>query len=163
MRIRISGRQIDDFSRLSSGSVTSRGGWPARQSWSRLWNPLSTWGGWRWTCSFGSPGCLRNLHGAIWARKAAGRLVLTKHCRRPLYRSRHHFLARKPNTPHLLLSDLGAWFLHELFHFLHCSAQEAIGHFGYIQRKAHVGLFQLYSTSLLCHSCRHVENLPDIS
>jgi hypothetical protein len=28
-----------------------------------------------------------------------------------------------------------------------------------LQRQAHVGLFQLYPTSLSCHSCSHVENL----
>jgi len=36
-------------------------------------------------------------------------------------------------------------------------------HFCGIQHLAHVGLFQLYPTSLPYHSCRHVENLQDIS
>jgi len=46
---------------------------------------------------------------------------------------------------------------------LNCRARKAFfGHFGHIQRQAHVVLFQLYPTSLPCHSCRHVENLQDI-
>jgi hypothetical protein len=71
---------------------------------------------------------------------------------------------RKLNTPLLFFSDLGAWFLYEIFHFLNCGVRKAFfGHFGHIQRQAHVGLFQLYPTSLPCHSCRHVEILQDIS
>ena len=164
MRIRISGRQIDDFRRLSSGGVTGWGGWRAGRRWSRLWSPHSASGRGRCTCSFASPACLRILCGAILARKAAGRLVMTKHCRVSLYRSLHLFMPRKLNTPLLLFSDLGAWFLNEIFRFLYCGARKAFfGHFGHIQRQAHVGLFQLYPTSLPCHSCRHVENLQDIS
>jgi len=77
MRICISGRQIDDFRRLSSGSVTGWGGWYAGQRWSRLWSPHSASGGGRCTRSFVSPACLRILGGAILARKAAGSLVMT--------------------------------------------------------------------------------------
>jgi len=70
----------------------------------------------------------------------------------------------KFNTPRVLFSDLGVWFLDAIFHFFYCGAWKAFfGHFGHIQRQAHVGLFQLYPTSLPCHSCRHVENLQDIS
>jgi len=102
--------------------------------------------------------------GAILARKAAGRLVLTKHCQVSLYRSLHLVMPRKLNTPLLLFSDLGAWFLNEIFCFLYCGARKAFfGHFGHIQRQAHVGLFQLYPTSLPFHSCRHVENVHPIS
>ena len=167
MRICISDRQIDDFRQLSSGSVTSLdgwGGWRAGRRWSRLWCPLSASGGWRCTYSFVYPWCLRILCGSILPRKAAGSLVLTKHCRVSLYRSLDLVMPRKLNTPHLLFSDLAAWFLNQIFRFLHCGARKAFfGHFGHIQHQAHVGLFQLYPASLPCHSCRHVENLQDIS
>jgi len=164
MRICISGGQIDDLRRLNSGSVTSWGGWPAGQWWSRLWRLLSASVGWRCTCSFASPACLRIHWGAILAWKAAGRLVLTKHCRVPLYCSLYLFVTRKLHTPLLLFSDLGAWVLNEVFRFLDSGTRNALfGHFGHIQRRAHVGLLHLYPTSLPCHSCRHVENLQDIS
>jgi len=52
----------------------------------------------------------------------------------------------------------------EIFRFLNCSARTSFfRHLGHIQCQVHVGLFQLYLTSLPCHSCRHVENLQDIS
>jgi len=164
MRIRVSGRQVDDFSRLSSGSVTGWGGRHACWRWSRLGNPLSASGGWRCTCSFACPACLRFLGGTILARKAAGLLVLTKHCRVSLYRSFHLFVPRKLNSPLLFVSDLGTRFLYEIFCFLNCGARNAFfGNSAHIQRQAHVGLFQLYPMSLPCHSCRLVENLQDIS
>jgi len=167
MLIRISGRQIDDFRRLSPGSVTGWGGWGgwcAGRRWSRLRSPHSASGGWRCTCSFVSLACQWIRCGAILAWKAAGQLVVTKHCWVSLYRSLHLVMPRKLNTPLLLFSDLGEWSLNEIFHFLDCGARKAFfGHFGHIQRQAHVGLFQLYPTSLPCHSCRHVENLQAIS
>jgi len=144
MRIRVSGRQIDDFSMFSSGSVTSWGRWRGWRRWSRLWNPLSASGAWRCTCSLACPACLRILFSAILVRKAAGRLVLTKHCRVSLYRSLHLFVPRKLNTHLPFFSDLGAWCLYEIFRFLNCGARKAIfGHFRHIQRQPHVGLFQL--------------------
>jgi hypothetical protein len=164
MRIRISGRQIDDFRWLSSGSVPGWGGWCAGRGWSRHWSPHYVSRERRCTCSFASPSCLPILCGPSLIWKASGRLVMTKHCRLSLYRSLHHFIPRKLNTPLLRFSDLGAWFLNEIFCFLSRGARKAfIGHFGHIQRQAHVGLFQLYPTSLPCHSCTHVENLQDIS
>jgi len=164
MLISISGWQIDEFRRLSSGGVTCWGGWRAGQRWSRLWSPHCALGAGRCTCSFASPACLRILSSAILSRKAAGRLVMTKHCQVSLYRSLHLFMPRKLNTPHLPFSDVGAWFLNEIFRFLYWGARKVFFvHFGHIQRQAHVGLFQLYPTSLPCHSCRHVENLQDIS
>jgi len=164
MQISISGQQIDDFRQLSSGDVTGWGGWCAGRRWSRLWSLHSASGGGRCTCSFASPVCLRILCSAILATKAAGRLVMTKHCRVSLYCSLHLFMPRKLNTPLLLFSDLGVWFLNGIFCFRYCGARKAFfGHFGHIQRQAHVGLFQLDPTSLPCHSCRHVENLQDIS
>jgi len=136
----------------------------AGRRWSRLWSPLSGLGGCRFTCSFVSPACLQILWGVILARKAAGCLVLTKHCQVSFYRSLHLFMPGKLNTLFLLCSDLGTWFLNEIFGFLHCGARDAFfGHYGHIQRQVHVGLFQLYPASLPCHSCRHVENLQDIS
>jgi len=164
MGICISSKQIDDFRRLSSGSVTGWGGWYARRLWSRLWGPLSASVWWRCTHCFGSLACLRIPCGAILARKVTGRLVSTKHCRGSLYRSFHLFMPRKLNSPLVLLSDLDAWFLNEIFCFLYCGARKSFfGHFGHIQRQAHVGLFQLHPTSLPSHSCRHVENLQDVS
>jgi len=38
----------------------------------------------------------------------------------------------------------------------------SFGHFGHIQGKAHVGLFQLYPTSLPRPSCTHAENRQEI-
>ena len=100
----------------------------------------------------------------FWQGRPAGRLVLTNHYRVTLYRSLHLFVHRKFNTLLLLFSDLGAWFLYEMFCLLNCGARKAFfGDFGHIQRQVHVVLFQLYPTSLPCHSCRHVENLQDIS
>jgi len=164
MRICISNRQIDDVRRLSSGSVTGCGGWRAGQRWSWRCSLLRASVGGICTCFFDSPACLQILCSAIWARTGAGRVVLTKHCWVSLYGSLHLFMPRKLNTPHLLFSDLGAWFFNETFRFRYCSAPKAFYcHFGHIQCQAHVGLFQLYPTSLPCHSCRHVENLQDIS
>jgi len=164
MRIRISGGLIDDLGRLNFRSVTGSGGWRAGQWRSRLWSSLSALVGCRCTSSFASPACLRIYCGAILAWKAAGCLVLTKHCRVSLYCSLQLFVPRKLNTPLHLFSDLGVWFLNEIICFLNCGTRKAFfGHFGHIQGQAHVGLFQLYPPSLPCHSCRHVENLQDIS
>jgi len=164
MQIGISGQQIDDFRRLSYGSVTCWCGWRAGRRYSRLWSPHSVSGRGRCTCSFESPACLQILCGAILARKVAGRLVLTKHCRVSFYRSLHHFMPRELNTPLLRFFDLGGWFLNEIFCFHSCGPRKAFfGHVGHIECQAHVGLYQLYPTSLPFHSCRHVENLQDIS
>jgi len=164
MRIWISGRQIDKFRRSSSGIFTRWGEWRAVRRWSQLWSAHSASDRGRCTCSFASPACQRILCGAILVRKAARRFVMTKHCRVSLFRSLHLFMPRKFNTPLLLFSDLGAWFLDDIFRFLHCGAWKAFfGHLGYIQRQAHVRLFQLYLTSFPCHSYRHVENLQDMS
>jgi len=103
MLISISGRQIDDFRRLSSGGVTGRGRLRAGQRWSPLWSPHSASGGGRCTSSFASPVCLRILCGAILARKAAGRLVMTKHCWVSLYRSLH-LLCPGNSTPRFFSS-----------------------------------------------------------
>jgi len=125
MPICISGGQIDYLRRLNLRSVSRWGGWRAGQWRSRLWSRLSASVGWRCTCSFASPECLRILCSAILAWKAAGRLVLTKHCRVSLYRSLHLFVPRKLNTLLLLFSDLGSWFLNEIFRFLDCGTRKA--------------------------------------
>jgi hypothetical protein len=164
MQIRLSGRQINDFRRLSSGGVTGWGGWHAGQRWSQLRSPHSASGGVRCTCSIASPACLRILCCDNLARKAAGCLVMMKHCRVSLYRSLHLFMPRKLNTPHLLFSDLGPVVLNDTFHFIYCGARKAFfSHFGHIQHQAQVGLFQLNLTSFPCDRCSHVENLQDIS
>jgi len=125
MRICISSRQIDDFRQLSSGSLTGWGWWHAGRRCSWLWSPLSASGRGRCTCSFQSPACLQILCSAILARKAAGRLVMTKHCRVSLYCSVHLLMSWKLNTLLLLFSDLGVGVLDEIFHFLYCGAWKA--------------------------------------
>jgi len=52
MWIRISGRQIDDFEMVSSGTVTGWGGWWSGQKWHRLWSLLAVSVGRRCTCFF---------------------------------------------------------------------------------------------------------------
>jgi len=157
---------MDDMKKLNTTSVNEWGWWRAGQwhSRSRLWSRLSPSVGWRCTSSFVSPACLGILWGAILAWKAAGSLVLMKHCRVSLYRSLHLFVRRKLNTPLLLYSGLAGWFLNEVFRFIDCAVRKAFyGHIGHIHGQALLGLFQLYPTTLPCHSSRHVENQQDIS
>jgi hypothetical protein len=72
-------------------------------------------------------------------------------------------MPRKLNSSLLLFSDFGARFLNQLLRFLYRrSRKSAFGHFRHIQGKAHVGLFQLYLTSVPRHSRRHVENVQEI-
>jgi hypothetical protein len=164
MGLRICDREIYNLRTLGSESVSGWDGWRARQRWSQLWSPLPASVEWMCTSSFASPGCLGIHGGAILATKAAGRVVLTKHYRVSLYRSLHFFMPRKLNTQLLLFLDLIPWFLNVIFHFLYCGVRKAFfGHFNHIQRQAHVRLFQLYLTSLPCHSFRHVENLQRVS
>jgi hypothetical protein len=140
------------------------GRWRAGWRWSSHWNRLSGSGGWRFTCSLGIAACVGILWGAIVPKKAAGRLVLTKHFRVSSDHRVHLVVARQLNTAHHLFSDLSEWVLNELFCFLYRGAQEAFfGHFGHIQCKAHVGMSQLYQTFLPSRSCRHFENLQDSS
>jgi hypothetical protein len=81
-----------------------------------------------------------------------------------LNRSLHLCMPRTHSTPRLLFPDLGAWFLNEIFRLLFCRTGKALfAHFGHIQCQADIGLFQLYSISMPCHYCKHVENLQDIS
>jgi hypothetical protein len=89
---------------------------------------------------------------------------LTKHSWVSSYHSLHLDLPRKLNTPLLPFSDLGTWFDEQILRFLYCGVlKPAFGHFGHVHGQADVGLLQLYTTSLPCHHCRHVEYLQEIS
>jgi len=162
--IRKSGRQIEDFGKFRAPSVTGLAVCWSGQRWRWLWSWLSASVEWRCTCSFASPACLQMLWGSILARKASGHVILTKHSQVSFNRSLHLFMPRTVITLHLLFSDLGVRFDHQIFCFLYCGAQTPFfGHFCHIQGQAHVSLFQLYPTSLPCHCSRHVKNLQDIS
>jgi len=115
---------------------------------------------WRCTCSIASPACLLIVCGAILARKASIRLIMTKHRQVSFHCRLHLFMPQILNTPLLPFSDFGARYLHQIQCFLYCWAPKpAFGHFSHIQYQGHVRLFQLYTTSLSCHSSRHVEPL----
>jgi len=164
MWIRISGWQIYPLGMISSGIVTGCGGWHTRQRWRRLGCRLSASVGWRYTCSFASTVCLLNHCGAIFARKASGHVVVTKHSWVSFYRSLHLVMPRKLDTLLLVFSDLDGRFLDQILCFLNCGTERPLfGHVDHIQGQVHIGLFQLYPTSLPCHISRHVENLQEIS
>jgi len=170
MWIHIPGWQIEDLRRVGSIIVTGWQGWLSRQMWRvgqrwrRLYSELSASVGWRCTCLFGSPACLQIVCSEIWARKASVHVVLMKHGWVSFYCSHHRFMPRKLNTPLLLFLDFGGRFLAQILHFLYWGTRKsALVHFWHVQGQAHVGLFQLYPTSLLCHSIRHGENLQQIS
>jgi len=151
--------------RWSSGQMWHSGQrWQSGKRWHLLWCCLSALVRWRCTCFFLFPACLRILCSAILARQAYICLVLTKYHRVSFYCSLYLLMPQKLDTPLFLFSDFGTRFLHQRLGFLYCSALKPAGrHFGHIQRQAHVGLFQLCTTSLPCHSSRHVENLQEIS
>jgi len=164
MWVRISGRQIDHMGTLSSRSVNSWGGWHFGPRWRPLGSWLSASVGWRCTCSFASPSCLPMICSAILAKKASGCVVLTKWSRVSFDCSLHLLMPRKLDNLLLLFSDLGVRCLDQELRLLYCGARKpSFGHFCHIQGQAHVGLFQLYPTSLPCHSSRHVDNLQEIS
>jgi len=174
MWVRISGRQIDTVGTLSSGKVTGGRGWCSgwswcsgqwwRRIWCKIWCRLSVSVGWRCTYPLMPPASLYILCAAMMTRKAYVRLVLTKHCGVSFCHGFHHFMPSKLNIPVYLLFDFSAWILHQILRFLFCGPQNvAFHHVGHNQGEAHVGLFQLYTTCLPCHSSRHVENLPQIS
>jgi len=169
MWIRISCRLIDDLGRFSCGIVTGWHGWCCGQRWHcrqrggrfrcHLFPSVRWWCAW----SFQSPPYLQILSRAIWARKASVCLILTNHRWGCFYRSLHLLTAQKFDTLHLLFSEFGARILNQIMHSLYCGLwKPACGHFGHIQGQAHVGLFQLYTTSLPCHGSRHVETLQGI-
>jgi len=160
----ISGRQIDNLGMLCSGIVTGCSGRHAGQLWRWLCSRLSVSVGWRCTYAYASPAWLWMLCSAILAWKASKHVVLMKHCWVSLAHSLHLFMPTKRNpTLHLIL-DLVARIPNQIFCSLDCGVRKPFfGHFGYIEGQAHVGLFQLYPTSLPSDSSRHVENLHAIS
>jgi len=162
---------MNDFRTLSLGSVTGWRYWCSGQRWcqigSQLWSRLWRWPsasvGRRCTCSFQSPVCLRILFSATVARKVFSCVVLTKHSRVSCYCSCDHFNLRRRNTPLSFFSDLGLKFLNQISRFLYYRVRTPFfGHFRHIQGQAHVGLFQLYTTSLPCHLSRQVEYLQEV-
>jgi len=73
-------------------------------------------------------------------------------------------MPRKLNTPPRLSTDLGSSFLYQIVHCVFCGTQKpSFGHYGHIHGQVPVGQFQLYLTSVPCHSSRHVEYLQEIS
>jgi len=101
---------------------------------------------------------------AIVARKASGRVVLTKHSRVSFYHSLLLLMPRKLNTQLLLFLDLGARFLEQILRFLSCGAHKPLfSHFGYVPGQVLVELYQVYTISLPCHRSRHDDNLQEIS
>jgi hypothetical protein len=104
---------------------------------------------WRCSCCFTSPSCLHIVWGSIVARKAFGHAVVRKHSRVSFLRSLDLCIPRTFKRPHLAFSDLGSRLLDPILHCLYYSFRiPASGHFGHIQGYAHIGLFQLYPTSL---------------
>jgi len=170
MWLYICGQQMEDLGRLSFGIVTGRQGWRSGQRWhlAQRWCwllcRLSGLVRWRCTCSFASPACLQILCGAILAKKASVHVILIKRGLVSFYRSLHQFMPRKLNNPLLLLAGLGARFLDQILRFLYCDEQKSpFGYSPHIEGQSHVGLFQLYPTSLPCYSTRNVDNLQEIS
>jgi len=114
------------------------------------------------------PFCLLHVctihSGDILPIMASIRLVLTKHSPVTLYLSLHIVMPMKLNSPHHRCSDIDAMYPDQVLRFLYCDTWKlSLGHFGYIECHAHVGLFQLHQTSLCCNHSRHVENLQEIS
>jgi hypothetical protein len=102
--------------------------------------------------------CVQILCCAISARKAAIQKIFKNHswvmfcCRRKLY------MHWKYDSQFCLFSSFRVRLLDDTLRFRNCGARKpSVGQFGHIQTKAYVGLFQLYPTSLPCHSRRHVE------
>jgi len=70
----------------------------------------------------------------------------------------------KLNSPLLLFSDFSPRFWDQVLLFFNRRAWKlSFGHFSHIQGKVHVKLFKLNPTCLPFHSCRHVNNLQEIS
>ena len=133
------------FGALSPHTVIRWHRWRSGPRWGQSW--------WRCTRAIMPPATLWSLCCAILARKTPVRLIFPNHGRVFCYRSLHLVMPRKHNTPHRLLSNFSEWSLHLLLRFHNGSAQKpGCSHFGHIQGKKHVGLFQLYPTSLSCHS-----------
>ena len=162
MHIQTPGWHTVDFITFVSLSVPwwckwrSRLTWPSGQRCRRFW--------WRCGSSFAPPACLQIVCCIILAWKAAGRMIFIKYCWMSFPRSLHLLMPRILNSSLLLFSDFSMCFLDQLLCFLYCGSRKpSFGCFCHIQGKVHVGLFQLYWTSLPRHSSRHVENLQEIS
>jgi len=156
----ISGRQIDYLGTMCSGNVTGWDGLRAGPRWRRLFGSRR----WRGTCSSGSQAWMRSLCHAIGVREASRRVVAAKHTSASFYHSLRVFMPQKLKTPLLLSSDLGARILEQILCFLSCGVRQPFCcHSGHIPGQVHVGLFQLYLTSLPGHSSRHIENLQEMS
>jgi len=118
----------------------------------------------RYTRACAPPECQDVLCCAILPKKEAVHLIFPKHGRVSFHCTFHILNPQEVYSPLLLFSDFGPRFLDQSLNFYHCGAQKlSCGHFGHIQGKVHVRLFQQYPTSLPCHSCRHVEALQELS
>jgi len=140
--------------------VTGWNRWRFGWLWRRFWRWLSESFWCRCTRAFASPACLGILCCAILARKAAVCLIFPKHSRVSFHRSLHIFMPRKLNSLLLPFSDFCLRFLDWELHFLYCGARNpplAILAICKARRMSDC------SSSLPCHSCRHVENLQEIS
>ena len=85
-------------------------------------------------------------------RMTAVCVVLMNHSWVSFHCRLHLCMPRKLNTPLLLFSDLSPRFFDYILRFLYSGAQKpTIGYFRHTQFKAHVELFELYSTSSPCH------------
>jgi len=103
MYIHISGWHTFCFGALRFLAVIRWRRWRSGPRWRRSW--------WRCTCAFAPPVSLWILCCAILARKAAVRLIFPNHCWVSFYRSLHLVMPGKHNTPLLLFSNFGTWFL----------------------------------------------------
>jgi hypothetical protein len=103
MWIRWSGRQMDNYETLSSGTFTGCGGWCSGQRWCRLWSLLFASVGQRCSCSFASPVCLQIICWAVLATKTSGSIVLTMRHHVLVSPSIHLRMPRKLDTPLLFL------------------------------------------------------------
>ena len=164
MYIHISGWHTFDFGSVTCLIVTWWNCWRLGWMWHWFWCQLSESLWWRCTCAFASPSCLGILCCAIMTREAAVYMIFPKHSRVSSHRSFPIYTVWKHNSTLLLFWDFGRRFLNKELHFLYCGLRKpSFGHFGHIQGQAHVRVFWLYPTSLPCHSCRHVDNLQEIS
>ena len=99
---------------------------------------------------------------AIVGRKAAIHLILTNRSRVSFTCTLPFSVLRKRNFLLLLFSDCGPNILDQVVRCLYSHAHApSVGHFGHIQSNDHVRLFELYPTSLPCHSSRNVKTLQD--
>jgi len=162
--IHISGWHTFGFRYVSSHNITGWHRGHSGQTWHCFRGLLSELPCWRCTHPFATPACLGILCCAIVARKAAICLIFPKHSRVSFHRSLHISIPWILTSRLLLFSDICPRFLDQLLHFLYCGAwKPSFGPFARIQGKAHVRLFERYPTSLHCNSCRHVENLWEMS